>query len=92
MLHETTPRKGCVNELPVTRHVADNPWGLWTQRQWSARRLTEKCARADAVGPAGEMIFKIESGPGKLLTDGTRPGVGRIRQVSAANWPIQWLP
>jgi hypothetical protein len=81
-----------VNELPVTRQVADNLWRLWAQHRWSARRLTAEHARADAVSPTGEMIFKTESGLRKRLAERRRAGVGPILQVSTSSWLARRLP
>lgn len=81
-----------MNELPVARQVADNLRDLWAQRRSSAKRPAEDCTRAGTVSSTGEMILKIQSGPGKRLAERTRTGAGRILHVSMSSWLARRLP
>ena len=74
-----------MDEVSVTRYVADSVRRLRAQRRWSARQLAEHCARAGASSLTRGTIAKIESSRRKHVTADELAVLAQVLQVSPAD-------
>jgi tetratricopeptide (TPR) repeat protein/transcriptional regulator with XRE-family HTH domain len=71
-----------MNDVSLTRHVADNVRVLRAQRRWSARQLAERCAQAGSGSLTRGAIAKIESGGRKHVTADELAVLAEVLEVS----------
>ena len=71
-----------MDEVSVTRHVADSVRSLRAERGWSARQLAEECDRAGGTSLTRGTIAKIESGGRKHVTAEELAVLAQVLQVS----------
>jgi DNA-binding CsgD family transcriptional regulator/tetratricopeptide (TPR) repeat protein/transcriptional regulator with XRE-family HTH domain len=74
-----------VDQVSVTRQVADSVRYLRVQRRWSAQQLAEECARAGATSLTRGTIAKIESSRRKHVTADELAVLAQVLQVSPAD-------
>ncbi|HLY66602.1 MAG TPA: helix-turn-helix transcriptional regulator, partial [Chloroflexota bacterium] len=71
-----------MNDVSLTRHVADNIRALRAKRRWSARQLAERCAQAGSGSLTRGTIAKIESGGRKYVTADELAVLAKVLEVS----------
>ncbi|MBO2455806.1 tetratricopeptide repeat protein [Actinomadura barringtoniae] len=73
-----------MDEVSVTRRVADRVRSLRAERSWSARELAEACIRAGAPSLTRSTIAKIESGTRKSVTAEEIAVLAQVFEVSTS--------